>query len=103
MSLTTRRRLMPWFFLGPGLLWLLIFFLYPLLNQASVSLMTGNPEDGYTLQWAFHNYWDAISTYKEQFIRSIIYSAIATVLCLIIGFPLAYFTAFKAGRWKSFI
>ena len=49
MSLTTRRRLMPWFFLGPGLLWLLIFFLYPLLNQASVSLMTGNPEEGYTL------------------------------------------------------
>jgi ABC-type sugar transport system permease subunit len=31
-------------FLGPGLLWLLIFFLYPLLNQASVSLMSGDPE-----------------------------------------------------------
>ena len=47
MSLNTRRRLLPWLFLGPGLLWLLIFFLYPLLNQASVSLMSGNPEQGY--------------------------------------------------------
>ena len=69
MSLHTRRKLLPWLFLGPGLLWLLIFFLYPLLNQASVSLMTGNPEQGYDLTWAFHNYWDAISEYKEQFGR----------------------------------
>jgi spermidine/putrescine transport system permease protein len=103
MSLATRRKLLPWLFLGPGLLWLLIFFLYPLLNQASVSLMSGNPEDGYTLTWAFHTYWDAISDYKEQFGRSIAYAAVATILCLIIAFPLAYFTAFKAGRFKNLI
>src|SRR4051812_34109441 len=100
MSLATRRKLLPWLFLGPGLLWLLIFFLYPLLNQASVSLMSGNPEQGYTLTWAFHTYWDAISTYKTQFGRSIVYAGIATILCLIIAFPLAYFIAFKAGRFK---
>ena len=46
MSLERRRKLLPWLFLGPGLLWLLIFFLYPLLNQVSVSLMSGNPEQG---------------------------------------------------------
>jgi len=79
MSLHTRRRLLPWLFIGPGLLWLLIFFLYPLLNQASVSLMSGNPEQGYELTWAFHTYWDAISGYKTQFGRSLLYSAIATV------------------------
>ena len=33
--------------------------------------------------------------------RSIGYAAIATILCLIIAFPLAYFIAFKAGRWKN--
>ncbi len=103
ISLTTRRKLLPWLFLGPGLLWLLIFFAYPLLNQASVSLMSGNPEKGYTLTWAFHTYWDAISSYKEQFGRSIVYSAIATLLCLIIAFPLAYFAAFKAGRFRGLI
>jgi spermidine/putrescine transport system permease protein len=103
VSLNTRRRLLPWLFLGPGLLWLLIFFLYPLLNQAAVSLMTGNPESGYDLTWAFSNYTDAISEYKEQFGRSILYAGIATILCLIIAFPLAYFTAFHAGRWKNLI
>src|SRR3954451_12211186 len=103
MSLATRRKLLPWLFLGPGLLWLLIFFLYQLLNQASVSLMSGDPEQGYTLTWAFHTYWDAIRDYKEQFGRSIVYAGVATLLCLIIAFPLAYFTAFKAGRWKGLI
>jgi spermidine/putrescine transport system permease protein len=101
MSLTTRRRLLPWLFLGPGLLWLLIFFAYPLVNQFAVSLMTGDPEHGYTLTWAFHTYWDAISTYKTQFGRSILYAGTATILCLIIAFPLAYFIAFKAGRFKA--
>ena len=103
ISLTARRKLLPWLFLGPALLWLLIFFAYPLINQASVSLMSGNPEQGYTLTWAFHTYWDAISSYKQQFGRSILYSAIATVLCLIIAFPLAYFAAFKAGRFRGLI
>src|SRR3954469_24449917 len=103
LSLDRRRRLLPWIFLGPGLLWLLIFFLYPLLNQASVSLMSGNPEQGYTLTWALHTYWDAISDYKAQFGRSILYAGVATLLCLVIGFPLAYFAAFRAGRWKGFI
>ena len=103
MSLERRRKLLPWLFLGPGLLWLLLFFLYPLLNQVSVSLMTGNPEQGYELTWAFHNYWDSISEYKEQFGRSIMYAAIATILCLLIGFPLAYFAAFHAGRWRGLI
>jgi spermidine/putrescine transport system permease protein len=103
MSLERRRKLLPWLFLGPGLLWLIIFFLYPLLNQASVSLMSGDPENGYTLTWAFHTYWDAISDYKAQFGRSIVYSGIATILCLIIGFPLAYFAAFHAGRWRNLI
>ena len=103
MSLNTRRRLLPWLFLGPGLLWLLIFFLYPLLNQFAVSLMSGNPEAGYNLTWEFHNYTDAISDYKTQFGRSILYAGVATILCLVISFPLAYFTAYKAGRFKSLI
>ncbi|HVI20051.1 MAG TPA: ABC transporter permease [Gaiellales bacterium] len=101
LSLHRRRQLLPWLFLGPGLLWLLIFFAYPLVNQFAVSLMTGDPEHGYTLTWAFHTYWDAISTYKTQFGRSILYAGTATILCLIIAFPLAYFIAFKAGRFKA--
>ncbi len=101
LGLRTRRRLTPWLFLGPGLVWLVVFFAIPLANQANVSLQTGDPETGYVFNWAFGTYADAISEYGEQFTRSILYAAIATVLCFAIAFPLAYFIAFKAGRYKG--
>jgi spermidine/putrescine transport system permease protein len=103
LSLRRRRQLLPWLFLGPGLLWLIVFFAIPLVNQLNVSLQSGDAETGYAFTWNFSVYTDAISDYSTQFIRSIGYSATATVLCLIIGFPLAYFTAFKAGRFKNLI
>jgi spermidine/putrescine transport system permease protein len=103
LSLERRRKLLPWMFAIPGLLWLLLFFAIPLANQASVSLMTGDPEAGYTLTWAFDTYTNAIGDYKEQFLRSFMYAGIATVVDLIIAFPLAYFMAYKAGRWRNFM
>jgi spermidine/putrescine transport system permease protein len=103
LSLRRRRQLLPWLFLGPGLLWLIVFFAIPLVNQLNVSLQSGDAETGYAFTWEFSVYTDAISDYSTQFLRSIGYSATATILCLIIGFPLAYFTAFKAGRFKNLI
>jgi spermidine/putrescine transport system permease protein len=103
LSLHRRRQLLPWVFLGPGLLWLIVFFAIPLINQLNVSLQSGDAENGYAFSWEFGTYTNAISDYSTQFLRSIGYSATATVLCLIIAFPLAYFTAFKAGRFKNFI
>jgi len=103
LSLRRRRTLLPYLFLGPGLLWLIVFYAIPLVNQGGVSLMTGNPEQGYTLQWHFATYTDAISDYSTQFGRSVLYAGIATVLCLVIAFPLSYFIAYKAGRWKNFM
>jgi spermidine/putrescine transport system permease protein len=103
LSLQRRRSLLPWLFIGPGLLWLLIFFALPLYQQLVVSLMSGNPEQGFQFDWAFSNFTTVISDYHEQFLRSIGYAAAATVLCFVIAFPLAYFIAFKAGRWKNFM
>jgi spermidine/putrescine transport system permease protein len=67
----------------------------------SVSLQTGDPESGYVFTWAFGTYAGAVSEYDTQFGRSIGYAAAATVLCFVIAFPLAYFIAFKAGRWRN--
>src|SRR4051812_47137834 len=101
LSLHRRRALLPWLFLGPGLLWLIIFFALPLGQQLIVSLMSGNPEQGFTFDWQFSNFTTVISDYSEQCLRSIGYAASATVLTFVIAFPLAYFIAFKAGRWKN--
>jgi spermidine/putrescine transport system permease protein len=103
LSLHRRRQLLPWLFLGPGLLWLIVFFAVPLVNQLNVSLQTGDPETGYVFNWEFSTYTDAISDYSEQFLRSIAYSGVATLLCFVIGFPLAYTIAFKAGRYKNLL
>lgn len=101
LSLRQRRKLIPWMFALPGLLWLIVFFAIPLANQAQVSLLTGDPEAGYTLTWAFDTYTNAIRDYQDQFLRSFGYAGAATVIDLIIAFPLAYFMAYKAGRWRN--
>jgi spermidine/putrescine transport system permease protein len=98
LSLRTRRTLLPYLLLVPGLGWLFAFFLAPILAQAWVSLESGNLEEGFQFNGAFHNYTDAVSNYSEQFLRSFEYAAVATVLALIISFPLAYYIAFKSRR-----
>jgi spermidine/putrescine transport system permease protein len=103
LSLHRRRALLPWLFLGPGLLWLIVFFAVPLYQQLVVSLMSGNPEQGFQFDWAFSNFTSVISDYHEQLLRSVGYALAATILCFLIAFPLAYFIAFKAGRWKNFM
>lgn len=89
--------------MAPGLLWLGVFFLIPLVTMISTSLQTGSFAKGYTLTFAFGNYPDSISNYAAWFGRSFAYAAIATVLALLISYPLAYTLAFKAGRWKTFL
>jgi spermidine/putrescine transport system permease protein len=101
LSLRRRRALWPYLLIGPGLLWLVVFFLIPVLNQLNVSLQSGDPELGYSFSWHFSTYSDALSNYHQQFVRSLGYAATATVLDFLIAFPLAYFIAFKAVRWKN--
>ncbi|MEA2313306.1 MAG: spermidine/putrescine transport system permease protein [Solirubrobacteraceae bacterium] len=101
LSLQRRRSLLPWLFIGPGLLWLIVFFAIPLATQAYLSLESGDSDNGYHFDWNFATYSDAVSNYQEQFVRSIGYAATATVLCFVIAFPLAYFIAFRAGRFKN--
>jgi spermidine/putrescine transport system permease protein len=96
-----RRRLLPYLLLGPGLLWLLAFFAVPLYYTARISLETGTLDTGYSFNWEFSNYTNAISTYGEQFVRSFEYAGLATLLSLLIGYPLAYTIAFRGGRWRN--
>ncbi|MCO5316284.1 MAG: ABC transporter permease [Solirubrobacterales bacterium] len=98
---TFRQRLVPYALLGPGLIWLTIFFVIPMYYMLELSLKTGSLEAGFQMTWAFSNYTDAISQYSTQFWRAFYYAGIASFFCLLIGYPLAYAIAFKAGRWKN--
>jgi spermidine/putrescine transport system permease protein len=53
--------------------------------------------------WDFSNYGDALSQFSEQFGRSFVYAGVATLLCIAIGYPLAYVIAFRGGRYKNLL
>ncbi len=94
-------RLTPYLVGLPGGLWLGIFFVVPILVMLSLSLQSGNAEAGFRFTWAWSNYADAWEFYHTQFVRSIIYGLIVTVLCLVLAYPMAYWIAFYGGRRKS--
>jgi len=104
LSLFHRHRgLTPYLLLLPGVLFLAIFFVVPLGFLAEQSLQSGNFDIGYTFSWQWSNYWDALHNYKAQFIRSLEYAGIATLLALVISYPVAYWIAFRGGRWKNLL
>jgi len=98
-----RRGAAPYLLLLPGLGFLAVFFVVPMYYLANTSLQTGDIDVGYTFSWAWHNYSDAFSTYRPQFMRSIGYAAAATGIALVVSYPLAYWIAFRGGRWKNLL
>jgi spermidine/putrescine transport system permease protein len=97
-----RRRLVPYFLLGPGLIWLILFFVVPMYFMGRLSLEQGTVTGGnFEFTWQFSNFTDALSNYDTQFLRSFYYGGVATLLALAIGYPLAYMIAFRAGRFKN--
>jgi spermidine/putrescine transport system permease protein len=104
VSLFHRNRwLTPYLLLAPGLAFLAFFFLIPTYYLGNTSLQSGDLFDGYVFTWAWENYKNAISSYDAQFIRSLEYAAIATVVAFLISYPLAYWIAFRGGRWKNLL
>ena len=96
-----RARLTPYLLGLPGGLWLAIFFVIPIMVMLSLSLQSGNVEQGFRLTWRLANYGDAWAAYHTQFIRSILFGLVVTVLCLVLAYPMAYWIAFYGGRRKS--
>jgi spermidine/putrescine transport system permease protein len=99
-------RIVPYALLTPGMLWLVLFFLVPLVTLVRTSLSEKgsafDPND-IELTWRFSTYTDAISDNSEQLIRSFAYAGTATVLCILIGFPLAFVIATRGGRFRNLL
>ncbi len=87
----------------PAVLWLALFFVIPFYSLIATSLYgpEGSLFRGYTMDWAFGNYIDALRDFWAPLLRSLLYGGIATLICLVLGYVLAYAIAFKAGRWKN--
>src|SRR5262245_20937271 len=97
------RGLTPYLLLAPGIVWLDVFFLVPLGFLAHPSLQSGSFEVGYAFTWAWGTYLAALQQYHAWLIRSLVYAGLATLLALVISYPLAYWIAFRGGRWKNLL
>ena len=102
-GLETRRALAPYGLLNPGMLWLALFYLAPLftLLRNSLSTLPSRFAVEAEFDWNFGNYADAFTDFQDQFIRAFLYAGIATVLTIVIGYPLAYVIAFRGGRYRN--
>jgi len=101
-----RGRSTPYLLSLAGGAWLLILFVIPLVSGLVVSLETGNPDTGYTFTWNWGIYADIFVNsdvpYLTFLIRGVLYGAGATIVTMIVGYPLAYYIAFRAPqRWKN--
>jgi spermidine/putrescine transport system permease protein len=96
-----RRRLVPYGLLSPGAIWLALFFVVPMYFMGELALRSGTFTEGFTFTWEWANFPDALDGRGEQIGRTFFYSGLATVLALLIAYPLAYAIAIKASpRWK---
>jgi spermidine/putrescine transport system permease protein len=105
-STRQRSRIAPYLMILPALAYLGVFYVVPFFSlfRTSLSTMGGSIYlPTLTFGWEFGNYGRALSEYREQILRSFGYALSATVLCMLLAFPLAYVIAFKAGRYKNLL
>src|SRR5688572_5692177 len=97
-----RRRLVPYGLLGPGAIWLVLFFVVPMYFMGEMALRSGALEaGGFKFTWEWSNFPDALEGRGEQILRTFFYSATATIMALLIAYPLAYAIAIKVSRrWR---
>ncbi|WP_319452167.1 MULTISPECIES: ABC transporter permease [unclassified Mycobacterium] len=101
-----RSKIAPYLMILPALAYLAVFFVVPFWSLFRTSLSTSGgsiylPE--LTFAWDFSNYGQAFTAYQDQILRSLGYAFTATVVSLLISYPLAYVIAFKSGRYKNLL
>lgn len=104
MESTLRRRpaLRAWLLLAPAATWLIVFFVAPLFIVLVYSFLQRG-EFG-SVEWSFslENYQRVFDPlYFNTFLRSLSIAVVTTVICLVLGFPLAYFIATRPQRWRN--
>jgi spermidine/putrescine transport system permease protein len=92
-----------WSLLSAGTVWLTVFFLVPVLIMCAYSFMPrgvyGGVEPGVTLE-AYTRFFNPV--YLTVLRRTFILATACTLLCALLGYPVAY-TIARSGRWRSLL
>jgi spermidine/putrescine transport system permease protein len=98
-----RKLVVPYALSAPGGLWLLVLFLVPLFAMLSLSLQTCNFGTGACwLTWHWQEFPSVVGQYRGQFLTSFEFAAVASLIDLVVSYPLAFWIAFRGGTRKSF-
>lgn len=96
----------------PGVVWLLLFFLVPFYAIFAIAMGSLDPiflapkPEWNPLNWKYSTFVDVVGDFfggpfGEVAIRTLVYVAVACVLCVLIGYPIAYFVSRRAGKRKG--
>jgi spermidine/putrescine transport system permease protein len=97
------RRLPPYLLSLPAGIWLALLFIVPLFLMLTMSLKTCSPASGQcVMTWSWGELPHSVSLYRTQFLTSLIFAGVATLIDLAISFPIAYWIAFRGGAKKNF-
>jgi spermidine/putrescine transport system permease protein len=86
----------------PAALWYIVLLVAPLAIVVIFSFGTRARNGGYEPAFVLENYARAIDK-SDPFLTSLIMAAAGTIACLLVGLPLAYFIATRAGRRKGLL
>ncbi|MEQ6903675.1 ABC transporter permease [Nocardioides sp. YIM 152588] len=97
-----RGRFTGYWLMLPAALWLGLFFVIPFYSLLATSLYDpeGSVLTGYEVTYHIQNFGHALQEYWQPLVRSLWYAGLATAICLVLGYVLAYAIAFKAGRFR---
>ncbi|MFO0733810.1 MAG: ABC transporter permease [Nitrospiraceae bacterium] len=98
------RRCGPCWLAAPGLLWMVILFVIPLLLVFVISFASRGTYGGIEWDWTLSNYADLVHPlYAKILGQSIWYAALTTAFCFLLGLPLAYYIARSPARWQPLL
>jgi spermidine/putrescine transport system permease protein len=90
--------------LAPAGVWLLVLFAVPLGIVLAISLGTTDPEYQAVYGWHPQNFADVFDPlFAPVLLRSVGYALATVAICLLIGYPIAYYIARFGGRWKTLL
>ncbi len=88
--------------ISPSLFWLTFFFALPLVIVFVYSFLKRGPYGQIIWEFSLRNYarfFDPL--YLKIFVRSFKIGGITTVLCFLLGYPMAYWIATRPARWRN--
>jgi spermidine/putrescine transport system permease protein len=96
------RRLSSHALLLPATAWLVLFLIVPAAGLVVLSFAKNGTYSEIVWSFGLQNYRRAFdSKYLPTLLRTLAFSGATTALCLVLGYPLAYFLSFRAGKWRN--